>query len=224
MVEIIVLRPECVVIYKGVGVPSQPDPSGDADAISITAARLLEMGEDSKLWLVHRLDRTVSGLMVLARTEAAAAELSRLAASDGIEKLYLAVAEGEAVGGLYEDLLYKDARISKAFVVKGARRGVKAARLTCLPLAHRSERTLCRISLHTGRYHQIRAQLSHRHTPLVGDGKYGSRDKGAATPALVAYKLVFNLFGRRIEAVRLPDVTSYPWSIFADIITEDTLK
>ena len=224
MVEIVVLRPECAVIYKDVGIPSQPDPTGDADAMSITSAMLAERGESSKLWLVHRLDRTVSGLMVFARTEAAARELSRLVAEDKLEKTYLAVAQGNPEGGVYRDFLSKDARLSKAFVVKSARRGVKEAHLDCEPLFTKQERSLCRVSLHTGRYHQIRVQFSSRGTPLVGDGKYGSRDKGARTPALTAYKLAFTLSGERIEAERLPDVSEYPWSLFEAEIKEEFCK
>lgn len=214
MLKIVKKDKQYVIISKPLGIPSQPDPSGDADAMSMTADLLREAGERSELWLVHRLDRTVGGLMVFARTKSAAAELSALAASDGIEKLYLAVAEGNPCGGEYRDYIYKDARLSKAFVVDSARRGVKEAVLDCTPIAAANDRTLCKISLHTGRYHQIRVQMSSRGTPLVGDGKYGSRDKGARTPALVAYSLAFTLGGKRIEASILPDTAVYPWSLF----------
>lgn len=223
MVRIVEKRREYVIIYKPVGIPSQSDPSGDPDAMSITAELLSDLGESSQLWLVHRLDRTVGGLMVFARTKSAAAELSELVASDKIRKLYLAIAEGLPQGGEYHDYLYKDARISKAFIVDRKRAGVKEAYLVCEIIATRNSQTLCRIDLHTGRYHQIRAQLSSRGTPLVGDGKYGSRDKGARTPALVAYRLEFDFKGKRVKAELRPDVSVYPWSIFADEISKEVL-
>ena len=214
MVEIVKKDREYVIINKPIGVPSQPDPTGDPDALGMTSELLRSMDERAELWLVHRLDRTVGGLMVFARTKSAAAELCALAASDGIEKLYLAVAEGSVAGGEYRDYIYKDARLSKAFVVDSARRGVKEALLDCEPLVTHSERTLCKISLHTGRYHQIRVQMSSRGTPLVGDGKYGSRDKGARVPSLMAYSLAFSLGGKRISASVLPDASVYPWCLF----------
>ena len=84
-------------------------------------------------------------------------------------------------------------------MVDSARRGVKEALLDCEPLATHSERTLCKISLHTGRYHQIRVQMSSRGTPLVGDGKYGinreDAKKGYKFQALYAYKLKFKNTG-----------------------------
>jgi hypothetical protein len=66
MVKIIKLSAQYVIIYKPAGVPSQPDPSGDADALSLSADLLRKSGEDGALWLVHRLDRTVGGLLVFA--------------------------------------------------------------------------------------------------------------------------------------------------------------
>lgn len=191
--------------------------------MSITAELLSALGESSSLWLVHRLDRTVGGLLVFARTKSAAAELSELVAGDKMRKIYLAVAEGVPQGGEYRDYLYKDARISKAFIVDRKRTGVKEAYLECEPIATRNSQTLCRIDLHTGRYHQIRAQLSSRGTPLVGDGKYGSRDKGARTPALLAYRLEFDFKGKRIIAEVRPDSTVYPWSAFEDEISKEVL-
>lgn len=223
MVRIIEESREYVIVYKPAGIPSQQDPTGDPDAMSITSELLSSRGESSSLWLIHRLDRTVGGLIVFARTKTAAAELSDMVASDKMRKTYLAVAEGIAVSGEYRDFLYKDARISKAFVVDRKRAGVKEAILECEAVATCSGRTLCRIDLHTGRYHQIRAQLSSRGTPLVGDGKYGSRDKGARTPALWAYKLEFDFRRKHVCATLKPDTTLYPWCVFEREISEEVL-
>ncbi len=220
MIEFVIKTRDYVIINKPVGVPSQPDPSGDDDAMSLTAAILRESGEDDKLWLVHRLDRTVGGLLVLARCERAAAELSRLASSGELQKHYLAVAEKELQGGILTDFIYKDAMAHRAYVVKSERRGVKRAELRLLPLAGEGGKFLYRVILHTGRFHQIRVQLASRGAPLVGDGKYGSRDKGARHPALFAYRLSFAYGGDTVTATALPDISSYPWSIFKDYITE----
>ncbi|MBO7304945.1 MAG: RluA family pseudouridine synthase [Clostridia bacterium] len=215
MIDVIYENENCIVINKPVGTPSLSDPSGDADALTLTAAQL-----GSELWPVHRLDRTVGGLMVLAKNKKAAATLSAEVGGHGMVKEYFAVVEGIAEGGTYEDYIYRDARISKAFIVKGERRGAKHASLDCTPIrtvsTERGERTLLRILLHTGRYHQIRVQLASRGNSIVGDGKYGSRDNGAKHPALFSAHLTFTVSGEKITAKSKPDLKIYPWSLFSE--------
>ena len=81
-----------------------------------------------------------------------------------------------------------------------------------------SARTLVKVELETGRFHQIRAQLSSRSTPIVGDKKYGSRDFRAHTPSLFASRVAFSLDGEEIDISAIPDVLEYPWSNFAEEI------
>ena len=201
--------------------PVQPDPTADKDALSLTGEMLSEMGETSDLWLVHRLDRVVGGTVVFARNKRTAAALSELFSTQSTEKEYLAVVEGVAEGGVLEDFLYKDAAKGKAFVVDRKRAGVKEARLEYAPIAtadtERGVYTLVRVKLHTGRFHQIRAQLSHRGTSIVGDGKYGSHDNRAKMPALFSYRLSFSVFGRNYDIKKSPDKESYPWSLFDEV-------
>ena len=218
MLEIIYSDCHILAVKKPVGIPSQPDPTGDVDAMTLARERLSELGEPSDLWLVHRLDRVVGGVLVFARNKKSAAALSSLFSAHDMEKCYIAVTEGNAPSGELCDLLYKDAAKGKSFVVDRMRAGVKEARLTATPLATAEtdggRLSLVAVTLHTGRFHQIRAQLSSRRAPIVGDGKYGSRDKGARTPALYAYRLAFSLFGREYELRTLPDTDAYPWSLF----------
>ena len=218
MLEIIYYDRHILAVKKPIGVPSQPDPTGDVDAMTLARERLSELGEPTDLWLVHRLDRVVGGVFVFARNKRSAAALSELFATHDLEKCYIAVTEGRAPAGELCDLLYKDAARGKSFVVDRKRAGVKEARLTAAPVAtaetEGGARTLVSVTLHTGRFHQIRAQLSSRGAPIVGDGKYGSRDKGAGTPALYANRLAFSLFGREYELRALPDTDAYPWSLF----------
>ena len=208
-----------VVIEKPIGTPSQSDPSGAPDAMSLTSEALRNMGERDSLWLVHRLDRVVGGVLAFARTREAAAILSAEIAEKSAIKEYFAVVEGAPVGGVLEHLIIKDARQSKAFIVDRSRAGVKTARLEYRTIAtvetERGARTLVRVRLHTGRFHQIRAQLSHVHAPIVGDGKYGSRDGLARVPALFAASLCFALRDRKYKVDALPPLESYPWSLFA---------
>ncbi|MBE6644041.1 MAG: RNA pseudouridine synthase [Ruminococcaceae bacterium] len=217
MIEFLHKTRELVVIYKPCGIPTQSDTTGDDDAMSIASRELRTMGEASDLWLVHRLDRVVGGVLVFARKKSVAAELSALVGGRGMEKEYIAVVEGRAEGGVLTDWLYKDSKKGKAFVVS-ERRGAKKAELEYEPLGFfdngRSGLTLVKIKLYTGRFHQIRAQFSSRGMSLVGDGKYGSHDNKAKFPALFASRISFSLGDKKTEALCLPDLNTYPWSLF----------
>lgn len=222
MVEILFKNKDVVIISKKAGVGSQSDLSGDKDALTYTKEILLDMGERADLWLVHRLDRVVGGLLVFARNKDSAAKLSAIISEEKLEKGYLAVVEGSVCSGTLSDYLFKDARLSKAFVVKSERKGAKYAELEYEALAEYSGEkgvyTLVSVKLKTGRFHQIRAQFASRGTPLVGDGKYGSRDNRAKMPALFSNAISFNLGKEKIEANKLPDTSVYPWSLFSSII------
>ena len=128
---------------------------------------------------VHRLDRNVSGIMVYARSSGAAAGFSRLALSGQLAKEYVLLCHGSLPEqeGRMEDLLWKDSRKIKVFVVDRMRAGVRSATLSYRVLsAVESDKTLVRVQLETGRSHQIRVQFASRRCPLWGDHKYGARD------------------------------------------------
>ncbi len=214
--EIVYLNKDFVIVNKPPTVPSQSDLSGDFDAMTLTSQILKSKGESDKLWLVHRLDRVVGGLLVFARNKEAAARLSSLVANGGLFKGYLAVVEGEATGGELVDFIYKDSVTGKAYVVKTERKGAKSAVLSYVPISVKDGKTLVDIELKTGRFHQIRAQFSSRKMPLVGDKKYGSRDAKSKNPALFAYKLAFSLFGEDYSFEARPDFSLYPWNLFCE--------
>lgn len=220
MIEIISKTKDYVIIYKPPGVPSQQDPSRDRDAMTECSELLRNMGEPSTIYLIHRLDRVVGGLIVFARDKKSAAELSRLVAEYGIKKEYFAVVEGRAEGGVMRDYIYKDGALGKAFVTEKKRSGVKEAELEYIALdtvtVDNRELSLVRVRLKTGRFHQIRVQFASRKMPLIGDKKYGSRDFKAKMPSLFATRLAFNLNGVEINANRLPDLNVYPWSLFTE--------
>ena len=116
-------------------------------------------------------------------------------------KEYVAMVHGTPPeSGDWEDLLWKDSKKNKVFVVKRQRGGVKKARLEFTRLIA-EETSLVRIRLHTGRSHQIRVQFSSRGFPLVGDHKYGSRDT-ALSPMLFSCCITFPYKGKqqRFEA------------------------
>ena len=157
-------------------------------------------GRAENYYCVHRLDRAVGGVMVYARTAKTAAALSAQIQAHGLQKEYFAVVQGcpAQEQGILQDYLYHDKRKGKAFPVKSLRKGVKEAELEykCLASApvQGSTASLVWVRLHTGRFHQIRAQFAHAGHPLLGDGKYGKLDKrfDRSYQALYSYRLTFN--------------------------------
>ena len=205
-----------LVCEKPPGCLSEPGPGANLPALAADWLRAL--GENPELRTVHRLDKAVGGLMVLARTQKAAASLIDQISARTAEKEYLAVlrgvpAEDEAT---LEDLLFHDSRTNKTFVVTRPRKGVRDAKLSyrVVGRAGTAEQplTLVRVRLHTGRTHQIRAQFSHRGLPLLGDIRYGS--KATHGPALFSCRLAFDhpTTGKRMEFEMTP--TGEPWNRF----------
>lgn len=211
---------DLIICVKPHGVPSQPDPSGSEDMTAMLARALAERGERNEIFVVHRLDRATGGVMLYARNKRACAHLSQLISEkDSFSKEYLAVVSGapEESEGTYRDILYRDPMQKKAFVVKSERKGAKLAELDHKLISTREYegRTLSLLSvrLRTGRFHQIRAQLSSRGMPIFGDGKYGSREK-APQIALWSRRIAFNYGGKQYDVSSEPDATATPWCLF----------
>ncbi|MBQ9082903.1 MAG: RluA family pseudouridine synthase [Clostridia bacterium] len=153
---------------------------------------------------VHRLDLNVGGVMVYARTRPAAAALSKAVQDGTMVKEYVAMVRGTPPEtGDWSDLLWKDSRKNKVFVVKRVRGGVKEARLTYRRLTD-GDPSVVRIRLYTGRSHQIRVQFASRGFPLLGDHKYGARDDRTA-PMLFSCALTFPFQGRTMTFEYLPE-------------------
>ena len=177
-------------------------PVGLDSEMEVPAA--LKEAFNGEIFPIHRLDKNVGGVMVYARTKFAAATLSNAVQEGAMVKEYVAMVHGTPPeSGDWTDLLFKDSRKNKVFVVKKERRGVKKARLEFTRL-RAGEESLVRVRLHTGRSHQIRVQFSSRGFPLVGDHKYGSRDE-KTEPMLFSCCITFPWQGevKRFEA--LPD-------------------
>lgn len=157
-----------------------------------------------EIYPLHRLDKNVGGVMVYARTKAAAATLSKSIQSGEMVKEYVAKVHGTPEeSGKLTDLLFKDSRKNKVFVVKKARAGVKEAKLQ-YRLLEKGEESLVHVRLFTGRSHQIRVQFSSRGFPLVGDHKYGSRAEETA-PMLFSCRITFPYGGKTHRYQALPE-------------------
>lgn len=169
---------------------------------------------------VHRLDRVVSGVMVLARSANAASELSRQIREDQFRKEYLAVIHGrpENPEGTLHDLLARDKARRMTFVAEAPGKGVQEAALSYRVLEYANGMSLVRVRLHTGRTHQIRVQFSSRGMPLVGERKYAVLNDPCEL-ALWSAKIGFYHpgTGEWVEFSKGPPAV-FPWTEFGKII------
>ena len=206
------LDEDLIVCIKPAGVLSTDEPGGLPELLR------QELGADTVL-TVHRLDRVVSGLMVLARSKAAAAELGRQIMARTFEKDYLAALHGVPAGegGTLTDLLGRDKARKMTFVAAEPARGVQEAVLDYQVLERTEGLTLVRVMLRTGRTHQIRVQFASRGLPLVGERKYAVLEDDCPL-ALWSHRLAFDhpTTGKRLELSALPPAIC-PWIDFQSL-------
>ena len=208
--ELIYQDKDIIVCVKPPRVLSTDEPGGVPELIR------QELGNpNANVRTVHRLDRTVSGLMVLARRSKAASELSRQIREGEFQKEYVAVLHGSLPKeqDVLRDLLCRNKQERKTYIVSEPGKDVQEAVLEYWVLNRTEDLTRIRIKLHTGRTHQIRAQFSGRNLPLVGDRKYGIPEDDCNI-ALWSYRLAFKhpYSGKPMEFILDPPEI-YPWSI-----------
>ena len=171
--------------------------------------------EKADVRTVHRLDRVVGGLMVLARNPESASALGRQIQDGTFHKQYLAVAHGAVPdSGTMTDLLLRDKARHMTFVTDTPQKGAQEAVLRYETLARTENTSLVRIELVTGRTHQIRCQFASRGFPLLGERKYSSLED-ACEIALLSHTLSFlhPKSGEKLEFLLLPP-EEYPWTAF----------
>ncbi len=179
--EILYSDRDLTVCVKPIGLDSETE-----------VPKALKESLGGEIYPLHRLDKNVGGVMVYARTKAAAAALSKTIQDGQMVKEYVARVHGQPPEeGILTDLLFKDSRKNKVFVVMKARTGVKEAKLQYRTLGD----GLVHVRLFTGRSHQIRVQFSSRGFPLVGDHKYGSR-AAETVPMLFSCRITFPYKGK----------------------------
>lgn len=198
---------DIVVCVKPARALSTDEPGGVPDLLRA------ELGTEN-FRTVHRLDRVVAGLMVVARNAAAASELSRQIREDAFEKEYMAVVHGrpEYDMGKFYDLLLRDKARKMTFVADAPGKDVQPASLGYRVMKSKNGLSRVRIKLETGRTHQIRVQFASRGMPLVGERKYSELNDPCEI-ALWSYRLAFAhpKTGEKMEFILEPP-GEYPWT------------
>lgn len=219
-IEILYEDNHLLVAVKPPNMPVQGDITGTPDLLTL-------LKEDIKirynkpgnvfLGLVHRLDRPVGGVMVFARTSKAASRLSEQIRNHRMEKIYLCVVQGcpEPLKGRLTDTLLKDKENNVVSVVEEGTPGAKKAILDYEVLKTFQGLSLVRVSLVTGRSHQIRVQMSNNKTPLAGDNKYGYQGDTRHDLALWSHQVGINhpTTKERMLFTSSPP-GKYPWNLF----------
>lgn len=190
-----------IVIHKPSGLATQTAKMGEKDLVSVVKNYLAQNGtRNPYLAVINRLDQPVEGLVLMAKNDRAAANLSKQLNDNVIEKYYIAKLLGHLPqkNGTLEDYLLKDGKTNTSKVVNKGTNNAKAARLEYEVTDSDESTDTVKVHLLTGRHHQIRVQLSHAGCPILGDNKYGNADSMAYSRAngirwvyLKAYRLSF---------------------------------
>lgn len=189
---------ELLVIYKPAGLATQSARVTSPDLVSSVMRHL----KGAPVYVVHRLDQPVEGLLVLAKTKQAAAGLSKQLQAGTLNKQYYALvyrgAEELPKEEILADYLWKNPQTQKAEIVAQASGKGKQAKLHYRVMTGKDGIALLDVRIETGRFHQIRAQLAHAGFPILGDQKYGtqtsmerSEELGIKNVSLFAYALTF---------------------------------
>lgn len=218
MLNIIYKNENYIVCQKPVGISSQKT-DDNKDMLSLIS-RETGISLDN-IYPVHRLDTLTGGTMIYALNKKSASSISKLISENSMHKYYLAVIHGrpQEEKAIFKDLLFKDSKTNKSFVVKRSRKGVKEASLEYELLGtvscDNSDISLVRVLLHTGRTHQIRVQFSHRGLPLLGDRRYGSgKDNCSVALWSNTIEFVSPFDGQEVSFSTMPDLDTYPWNMF----------
>jgi len=223
MIEVLYEDNHLIAVYKRSSDLAQGDKTGDpaldSEIKKYLATKYNKPGE-VYLGVVHRLDRPVSGVTLFARTSKALERMNKVFRTREVKKYYLAIVrerppEDEAV---LTHFLKKNEKQNKTYVYDNEVKGSKEASLT-YRLAGRSDRFfLLEVELHSGRHHQIRAQLAKIGCPIKGDLKYGfprSNDDGSIS--LLAYRLEFIHPVRKEKiAIKAHFPDGDVWHLFSD--------
>ncbi len=212
MIDIQYIDERIIVCIKPSGVLSTDEEGGLPQLLQE------QLGLEHRPRTVHRLDRVVSGLMVLARGAKSASILSEQVMGHSFGKEYLAVIHGSPSEphGTFTDLLGRDKARKMTYVADGPGKGIQEAVLDYEVLGKANDMSLVHITLHTGRTHQIRVQFSSRGMPLVGERKYSTLEDPCSI-ALWSHRLKFeHPFTKETMEFQADPPAQWPWALFTN--------
>ena len=185
-----------LVVVKPQNMPVMADESRDADLLTVLKDFIRQRDGktgEAYLGLVHRLDRPTGGVMVFAKTSKAAERLCQAIREHEVEKNYIAVINGKlkTEHGTLVNWLKKNPNTNTVYIATSLTEGAKKAELQYTQLETIGAISLVKVSLKTGRSHQMRVQMSGQNCPLFGDVKYGDKLAKGSNLALWAYELKF---------------------------------
>ncbi len=174
--DIVYFDNHIVVVHKTAGIPTQSEEETSVEKEArIWAKDHFGKKGDVFLHALHRIDKPVSGLVLLAKTSKALERLHASFRAKQMRKTYFALVEGSLREdfGVMEDFLVQEEY--KARVATSSSSKAKACRLSYKVIRKTPYSSLVEIDLETGRYHQIRCQFANKGHPIVGDSKYGAK-------------------------------------------------
>jgi len=216
-IEILFEDNHLLAVKKPAGLLSQEDHSGKADILTL-CKEYLKREYNKKggvfLGLLHRLDKPVGGVMLFAKTSKAASRISEQIRKRTVKKIYHAIVEGKSPkNGMLQDFLYKDKKTNTVSVVSSKNIKGKKAELIYQRENYNNNLSLLKITLITGRPHQIRVQLSHLGYPIYGDNKYGSK-KSQSLSLFASELIVMHPTLKKEIYIHTDTPNQYPWNIF----------
>jgi 23S rRNA pseudouridine1911/1915/1917 synthase len=222
--EVIYEDNHLLVVHKPAGWLVQSDRTGDQTITDWGKSYIkLHYKKPGEVFLhpTHRLDRPVSGLVILARTSKGLERMNKHFREDKIGKSYLAICGGrpEVDTKTLVHYLRKDIRKNRTLAVNKSAKGAKMAELSYNLLGVAGDFSLLNVSPKTGRPHQIRVQLAKINCPIKGDIKYGydqpNQDKSIC---LHAYKLEFEHPVKKEKVIIRQKPNNENWQVFKELI------
>jgi len=167
---------QILVVNKPSGIITEDNPFEPTNLEALARKYLAQKINNPYLGVVHRLDRVTSGVVIFAKKSGTLKTLNRWFEERQIQKTYWAITSiaPETSSDTLTNYLLTDSKSKKALIVDPKTKGAKKAELSYKALSTLEDQFLLEIKPKTGRFHQIRAQLSHIGCPIIGDEKYGS--------------------------------------------------
>lgn len=217
-----------IVVNKAIGEIVQADPTGDLSLEEMVREYIrVKYNKPGAAFLgvVHRIDRPVSGIVLMARTSKALTRLNEMMVGGAFKKTYLAIVKNkpELPEGTLEHLLVRNTKTNKSYITQKASKDSKKAILTYRVAGSSDRYHLLEVGLVTGRHHQIRCQLAHIGSPIKGDLKYGAeRSNPDGGICLHSYKLEFVHPVQNVPVVfeAAPPANDPLWAYFYNLLKE----